>query len=138
MSDLDRFKEAQKTDYPIALAEIRSGRKQSHWIWYIFPQLRSLGRSGMAKYYGIKDLQEAKEYLADEVLRENLLEISRELLNTKTDNARVVMGSPDDLKLRSCMTLFLLADPNESVFQSVLDKFYHGEKDENTLRLLGL
>ncbi len=137
MSDLSRFHEAQKYDYVSALEEIRRGRKTSHWIWYIFPQIKGLGRSPIAEYYAIEDLQEAVDYLQDPVLKSRLTEISEALLSLDSCSPLEVMGSPDDLKLRSCMTLFLEADPDCTVFGRVLDKFYHGEPDEKTLEILG-
>ncbi len=138
MSDLNRFHEAHKNDYASALEEIRRGRKTSHWIWYIFPQIKDLGRSSIAEYYAIQDLQEAVDYLKDPVLGSHLIEISEALLALDSCNPLEVMGGPpDDLKLRSCMTLFLEADPGCEVFRKVLDKFYHGEPDRKTLELLG-
>ena len=134
--NIDRFKQAQEREYDIALAEIRSGRKESHWIWYIFPQLAALGYSDMAKFYGIQDIGEAKAYIQDPILRGRLLEISEALLALSTSDADEVMGSPDDLKLCSCMTLFREASPEEKVFQRVLDKYYNGEADQNTMALL--
>ncbi|MCD8104363.1 MAG: DUF1810 domain-containing protein [Lachnospiraceae bacterium] len=136
MADLSRFHEAQKYDYDIALSEIKNGRKMSCWMWYIFPQLKGLGMSSMARYYGISDLQEAREYMADEKLRSNLLEISGALLELDTDNPTSVMGVPDDMKLCSCMTLFAKAAPDEKVFFAVLDKFFHGEPDQRTLAMI--
>ena len=136
--DLTRFHAAQERDYEIALSEIRAGRKRSHWMWYIFPQLKGLGHSGLADYYGISGIDEAREYLADPVLRRRLVEICTALLSLDGNDARAVMGAPDDLKLRSCMTLFTIADPEETVFKKVLDKFYEGEKDKVTIMLLGL
>ena len=133
--DLSRFIKAQEYDYPTALEEIRAGRKRSHWIWYIFPQHKSLGRSYTAKLYGIEDLGEARAYLANDLLRERLLEISRALLELPNQPVRAIMGSPDDMKLRSCMTLFQLAEPTCDVFQKVLDKFFGGEPDERTIEL---
>ena len=134
--DLSRFLKAQGRDYETALAEIRSGRKRSHWIWYIFPQLKGLGFSTLSYHYGIDDIGEAKAYMEDAVLRERLLEISGALLTLSSSDATAVMGFPDDLKLRSCMTLFREAAPEETVFQHVLDKFFGGRGDEITLRLL--
>ena len=122
--------------YEEALSEIRNGHKDSHWIWYIFPQLKELGISGRARFYGIRDLDEAKEYLAEPTLRARLLEISRALLDLPGNDPRKVMDPPDDLKLRSCMTLFAAADPGCPVFQQVLDKYYNGEPDQRTLSLL--
>lgn len=134
--DLDRFKKAQEQSYRTALAEIRGGRKRSHWIWYIFPQVQGLGFSSMASYYGIRDLEEAKAYLQDPLLRERLLEISGALLELKSSDPSDVMGYPDDMKLRSSMTLFAEADPEEEVFRKVLEKFFGGRKDRNTLDIL--
>ena len=134
--DLNRFRKAQDKDYDLALSEIKAGRKRSHWIWYIFPQLKGLGMSSLAEYYGLQDLDEAKAYLADPVLRERLIEISGALLALDSSDPVSVMGFPDDLKLRSCMTLFSEADPEETVFQKVLNKFYNGRKDERTIQLL--
>lgn len=135
---IERFLKAQENDYETALAEIRAGRKRSHWIWYIFPQLEGLGHSMTAEYYGISGMEEAKEYLAHPVLRQRLVEISRALLELPTNDAYAVMGSPDNLKLRSSMTLFALADPSCTVFKQVLDKFFAGRMDEKTKELLGL
>ncbi len=133
---MKRFLDAQKRDYETALREIRAGRKRSHWIWYIFPQLKELGYSGTAKYYGIRDLAEAKAYLAEPVLRARLIEISEALLALPGNDPNAVMGYPDDLKLRSSMTLFAAADPECPVFRQVLDKYYDGEPDPETLRIL--
>ena len=134
--DLSRFYKAQERDYEIALSEILAGRKQSHWMWYIFPQLKGLGHSGMADYYGINGLDEAAAYLADSVLREHLVRISSALLALETSDPKEVMGSPDDLKLKSCMTLFAAADPDEKVFTKVLEKYYGGETDKRTEMML--
>lgn len=135
--DLERFKKAQKRDFETALSEIRNGRKESHWIWYIFPQLKELGYSSTAKYYGIEDRGEAEAYIKDEVLRERLIEISETILSLDSSNPSEVMGYPDDLKLKSCMTLFSIVAPEIDVFDKVLDKFYSGKKDEKTVELLG-
>lgn len=136
MSNLERFHKAQRYDYKQALEEIRSGRKRTHWIWYIFPQIAGLGFSSTSEYYAIRDLEEAKDYLADPVLREHLEEISGALLELPCSDPSRVMGYPDDLKLRSCMTLFEAADPDCAIYPAVLDKFFGGERDERTLRLL--
>ena len=133
---MKRFLDAQKRDYARALREIRAGHKQSHWIWYIFPQLEELGYSSTAKYYGIRDLEEAKAFLAEPTLRAHLLEICGALLSLDTGDPHAVMGYPDDLKLRSSMTLFREAEPDCQVFQMVLDKYYGGEPDRKTLALL--
>ena len=139
---LERFVKAQEYDYDTALREIRSGRKRSHWMWYIFPQLRGLGFSSTSQYYGIRDLEEAKDYLQHPVLGPRLVEISVALLTLDTDDASAVMGYPDDLKLRSCMTLFELAAfdldaPALSVFSRVLEKYFAGHADRRTRELLG-
>lgn len=136
MYDLNRFKKAQKMDYPIALEEVKSGRKTSHWIWYIFPQLKGLGFSGMSDYYGIDGLDEAKEYLADPLLKSHLIDISEALLNTGGNDPSDIFGYPDDLKVRSSMTLFSIADPSVAVFRKVLEQFYNGREDQGTLRIL--
>ena len=133
--NLSRFHKAQQSSYKTALAEIRSGRKRSHWIWYIFPQIQGLGFSSTAQYYAIENLDEAKAYLADPVLRERLLEISNALLALDSCDPSEVMGYPDDLKLRSSMTLFSLAEPECTVFRDVLDKFYDGQEDSRTIAL---
>ena len=134
---IDRFLKAREGDYGVALREIRAGRKQTQWIWYIFPQLKGLGRSSTSEYYGIRDLDEAREYLAEPVLRMRLLEISEALLTLPSNDAEDVMGFPDNLKLHSSMTLFALAEPSSTVFQRVLDKFFAGEMDEKTVELCG-
>ena len=133
---LDRFLKAQKAFYKEALEEIRQGQKQSHWMWFIFPQIIGLGHSETAQYYSIKNLQEAKDFLDDEVLGANLREISEALLKVDSNNAEEVMGWPDDMKLKSSMTLFLEADPECEVFQKVLHKFFDGKKDQKTLEIL--
>ncbi len=133
---LKRFLDAQQYEYARALQEIRGGRKRSHWIWYIFPQLKELGYSDMAKFYGIRDLAEAKAYLAEPTLRARLIEISEALLKLPENDPNKVMGYPDDLKLRSSMTLFTAADPDCPVFRQVLDKYFDGKPDQRTLDLL--
>lgn len=134
--DLERFLKGQARNYDAALQEIRSGCKRSHWMWYVFPQIRGLGYSSTAQYYAIRDLDEAKAYLQHPILRERLLEISEALLALDTHNASAVFGWPDDLKLRSSMTLFAEAEPECAVFQKVLDQYFQGKKDENTLSIL--
>ena len=136
MYDLSRFLEAQKNSYDTALREIRAGRKRSHWMWYIFPQIRGLGYSAMAQHYAIRDQGEAREYVQHPVLGPRLIEISEALLSLDESDPRRVMGSPDDLKLRSCMTLFQSAAPDQPVFGKVLDKFYGGQPDGRTLEIL--
>ncbi|MBO5557016.1 MAG: DUF1810 domain-containing protein [Oscillospiraceae bacterium] len=136
--DLERFTRAQEQDYARALSEIRSGRKRSHWMWYIFPQLAGLGMSSTSQFYAIDGLEEAAAYLLHPVLGPRLREISGALLDLDTDNPSAVFGWPDDLKLHSCMTLFHRAAPEEAVFPQVLDKYFGGREDSQTLRLLGL
>ncbi len=138
MHDLERFVRAQIGSYETALWEIRRGRKCSHWMWYIFPQIAGLGMSSTAQYYAIQDLQEAEEYLAHPILGPRLREISAALLKLESSDAYAIFGWPDDLKLRSSMTLFSCAAEDEPLFQQVLDKFYAGAPDERTLALLGL
>jgi len=133
---VSRFLEAQRWSYADALREIRAGRKESHWIWFIFPQLKGLGQSYTAEKYGIRDLDEAAEYLSDPTLKARLIEISEALLALPGSDPRAVMDNPDDLKLRSSMTLFAAAAPDIPVFQQVLDKYYHGQPDPKTLALL--
>ena len=134
-SDLSRFVKAQEHDYAQALREIRAGRKRSHWMWYIVPQIQGLGFSSTAQYYAIRDLNEAKAYLAHPVLGPRLKEISEALLELDGLSAHEIFGYPDDLKLRSCMTLFRMADLNCKVFEQVLEKYYDGEPDRRTVEL---
>ncbi|MBX0289501.1 DUF1810 domain-containing protein [Hymenobacter sp. HSC-4F20] len=133
---LQRFLDAQKTAYPAALAEIKRGRKTSHWMWYIFPQIQGLGFSETSRFYGIKDRQEAEEYLQHPVLGPRLVEISQALLALPGTNATAIFGSPDDVKLKSSMTLFSCVPNADPVFEHVLDKFFHGDPDGKTLQLL--
>jgi len=133
---LDRFLYAQQQMYADALAEISSGKKRSHWMWFIFPQLLGLGQSDMAMKYGIQSAEEAQMYLAHPILGKRLIAISKAVLDSTTTNATQLLGSPDDLKLRSCMTLFSELENTNSIFQSVLDKFFSGQKDPKTLSLL--
>ena len=134
---LGRFVSAQEDDYQIALSEIIAGRKRSHWMWYIFPQIQGLGFSQTSRFYALKDLLEAEAFFNHEVLGSRLIRISNELLQLEETDAREIFGSPDDMKLKSSMTLFASLDGADPVFQSVLDKFFNGTKDENTLRIIG-
>ena len=136
--DLDRFVRAQQHDYERALLEIAGGRKRTHWMWYIFPQLDGLGFSSTAKYYGIKSAEEARAYLAHPVLGPRLLECAEAAVAVEGRSAREIFGSPDDVKLRSCATLFACASPPGSVFERLLTKYYAGGRDDKTLRLLGI
>ena len=135
---LDRFLNAQQGDYTAALAEVRRGRKTSHWMWYIFPQIAGLGQSSTARYYSIRDLEEAREYYAHPVLGQRLREISGALLELRGSDPVAVFGGIDSMKLKSSMTLFALAAPDDPLFQQVLDKYYGGERDALTLRILGV
>lgn len=135
--NLNRFIAAQKYSYDIALSEIKAGRKRGHWIWYIFPQLKGLGRSSRAQTFGIEDIDEAKLYLQHPILGSRLIEISSALLRLESNNPTSIMGGfPDDEKLRSCMTLFALISAEGSVFHKVLNKFFDGVPDEKTIALL--
>ncbi len=136
-TSLQRFLSAQQTDYATALAEIKQGRKRSHWMWYIFPQLKGLGFSETSRYYGISGRQEAQAYSNHPVLGNRLVEISTELLRLESSNANAIFGSPDDLKLKSSMTLFAALTNAEPVFRSVLNQYFNGAADAQTLRLLG-
>jgi len=135
--NLQRFLDAQATDYTQALAEVQAGYKRSHWIWYIFPQIQGLGFSETSKYYAIQNLAEAAAYLAHPVLGSRLREISRVLLGLAGSDATRIFSSPDDLKLRSSMTLFATLPGADAVFQQVLDKFFGGRPDGKTLQLIG-
>lgn len=134
---LARFLEAQNHTYLKALSEIKSGKKTSHWMWYVFPQLKGLGKSDTSQFYGIKDLDEAEQYLAHPVLGKHLLDISSALLQIEGKTAFDVFGTPDDLKLRSSMTLFAMAEKNSAVFRAVLDKYFNSTEDSRTLELVG-
>ena len=133
---LERFLTAHQTCFQTALQEIKSGQKRSHWMWFIFPQIAGLGQSETARYYAIEDLEEARAYLEDHTLGKHLIEISEALLQVESKDALAVMGWPDNLKLKSSMTLFAQAKPECKVFQRVLDKFFEGERDQKTIEIL--
>ena len=135
MDGLERFVQAQEGSYARALQEIKNGRKTSHWMWYIFPQLSGLRHSQTARYYAIRDRAEAAAYMAHPVLGSRLLEISSELLKLKSSDAREIMGWPDDLKLKSSMTLFGLVS-REPVFRQVLEQYFGGEEDQYTVQAI--
>jgi len=135
-NNLKRFLDAQQADYETALAEIKNGRKQSHWMWYIFPQIQGLGSTETSKFFAIKSIEEAQEFLEHTVLGSRLLEILNALLNLKENNATAIFGSPDDMKLISSITLFAEVDHAEQVFQKVLDKFFNGKRDNKTLQII--
>ncbi len=137
LHDLERFVDAQVGDYDRALAEIKAGRKRSHWIWYVFPQIDGLGFSSMSKRYAIKSVDEAIAYLAHPVLGPRLVEICESALAVEGKSARDIFGSPDDMKLKSCATLFASVSPQDSVFERLLEKYFQGERDGKTLALIG-
>lgn len=138
INSLDRFLEAQDRMYQTALSEIKKGSKCSHWMWFIFPQLRGLGSSKMSYVFGINGVEEAKEYLNHPVLSSRLIEITEALLTHKDKSALKIMGDIDDMKLKSSMTLFALISEEGSVFQQVLESFYDGEMDYKTVKLLNI
>jgi len=135
--NLSRFIEAQAAAYDTALAELRAGRKRTHWIWFVFPQLRGLGSSANADYYGLSGLNEARAYLAHPILGQRLRQATEALLAQRPLSARAALGELDALKFRSCMTLFACAEPAEPVFGAALESFFAGEPDPRTLQLLG-
>ena len=136
--DLTRFLTAHALDYQSALSELRRGRKVSHWMWYIFPQCRGLGYSSTSRRYAIRSLEEAEAYLAHPVLGQHMRELCETLLSLDTNDAEAVFGPIDAAKLRSSMTLFRLADPQDDIFERVLQKFFDGREDDRTLDILGL
>ena len=137
LHDLNRFVQAQEGVYDRALAEVRAGRKRTHWMWFIYPQLDGLGFSSTARHYAIKSLAEAEAYLQHPLLGPRLIECCEAALSVEGRTAHDIFGTPDDMKLRSCATLFALVSPAGSVFERVLDRFFDGEPDAATLRLLG-
>ena len=135
--DLNRFVDAQKGDYEQALREIRTGRKRSHWMWYIFPQFAGLGFSSTSQHYAIKSIDEAKAYLAHPILGPRLIECAEAAIGIAGRSANDIFGSPDDMKLRSCATLFAAVSPPGSIFERILDKYYGGAGDTRTIGLMG-
>jgi len=133
---MKRFLDAQQSSFETALSEIKRGRKQTHWMWYIFPQIQGLGFSETSKFYAIKDLSEAREYLQHPVLGTRLIQISHALLEGEEKNANKIFGTPDDLKLKYSMTLFASLENTDPVFQGVLNKFFQGKKDEKTIGVI--
>lgn len=136
--NLNRFLQAQQEDFESALTEIRNGKKRTHWMWFIFPQLDGLAFSSTSKFYAIKSIDEAKAYLAHPVLGPRLHECAEAAVGVEERSATAIFGSPDDLKLRSCATLFACVSPPSSVFERLLEKYYEGQRDQKTLRLLGI
>jgi uncharacterized protein (DUF1810 family) len=135
--DLGRFVQAQVDDYDRALAEIKSGRKRTHWMWYVFPQFAGLGFSSTAQFYAIKSVAEVQAYLGHAVLGPRLVACAEAALAVEGKSAHDIFGSPDDLKLRSCATLFAHVAAPGSAFHRLLEKFYDGKRDEKTLALIG-
>lgn len=133
--DLNRFVEAQNEVYPIALKELQEGRKRSHWMWYIFPQLKHLGHSHNAKYYGISGIAEATAYLQHPILGQRLREVTSTILHLSGNDAEAIFGGIDAMKLRSSMTLFDFISSND-IYVSVLDKYFQGVKDHRTVSIL--
>lgn len=133
---LDRFILAQESDYEQALSEIRVGEKRTHWMWFVFPQFRGLGTSATSKHFAIRSVAEALAYLSHPVLGQRLRACCEALLSIQGHSATKVFGTPDDLKLHSCVTLFAAVSPDESLFGQVLDKYFGGQPDEHTLRLI--
>ena len=137
MFELDRFVVAQEPVYENFVAELRAGRKRTHWMWFVFPQLDGLGASAMARRYAISGLAEARAYSGHGVLGPRLVECATLVLGHRGKRVRSIMGSPDDLKLHSSMTLFEVATPDEPAYAAVIDAFYDGRRDDRTLQLLG-
>ena len=136
--DLSRFTKAQEQDFKTAFKEIKNGRKMSHWMWYIFPQIQGLGKSSTSQYYGIKDLNEARAFINDPYLGRNLKKISMALLELEENNAVAIFGKPDDIKLKSCMTLFSCISEDGSIFHKVLEKYFDGRQCKRTVSIIGL
>ncbi|HEY1877210.1 MAG TPA: DUF1810 domain-containing protein [Rhizomicrobium sp.] len=133
---LERFIEAQAPIYAQALGELRAGQKQSHWMWFIFPQVAGLGQSPTSRAYAIQSLDEARAYLAHPVLGSRLRECCQVLMNLRAKSANDIFGSIDAMKLRSCLTLFAEAAPEEVLFYNLLEKYFDGDTDEATLEIL--
>ena len=136
--ELQRFVDAQEEVYDQVRDELRAGRKASHWMWFVFPQLRGLGQSPMAHWYGITSLDEARAYLAHPLLGPRLRECTRLVLRVEGRPIRAIFGTPDDLKFRSCVTLFGFAAPDEDVFAEALDHYFGGEPDPRTVAMVGI
>ena len=133
---LERFVKAQTNTYEVAMSEIKNGRKHTHWMWFIFPQLRGLGMSSISRYYGLENFDEANAYLAHPVLSGRLYEICSELLKHKDKTALEIFGDIDEMKLKSSMTLFALTNEDYTIFDEVLEHFFGGEMDEVTVKLI--
>ena len=136
MIDLQIFVQAQEDIYEQALAELKNGSKESHWMWFVFPQIAGLGNSEMARKYAIPNLADAKAYLSHDLLGSRLRECTEAVLAVEGRTAHEILGSPDDVKLKSCMTLFEVADGPDSIFSSILEKYFEGQRDERSLMIL--
>lgn len=134
--DIERFVYAQEKKFDVALEEIKNGKKESHWMWFIFPQILGLGESDTSIFYSLSGIGEAKLYLEHQVLGPRLVQITKELLSLETDDPVEIFGEVDSLKLNSCMTLFDCVSSGNNIFYQVIDKFYDGKKDQKTLQLI--
>ena len=136
INSLDRFVKAQTNTYEVAMNEVKKGKKRTHWMWFIFPQLRGLGVSSISRYYGLENFDEAKAYLAHPMLSGRLYELCGELLKHKDKTALEIFGDIDEMKLKSSMTLFALTSEDYTIFDEVLESFFGGEMDEVTVKLI--
>ena len=135
--DVNRFVKAHDKSYENALQEIKNGRKKSHWMWYIFPQIQGLGMSETSIFYAIRNIEEARAYMDDKILRSHMLEICEALVGLEESDASRIFGYPDYMKLHSSMTLFCESNPEYEVFQKILNKFFDGGRDEKTMGMIG-
>lgn len=136
MIDLQIFVQAQENIYEQALAELKNGSKESHWMWFVFPQIAGLGNSATTRKYAVPNLADAKAYLSHDLLGSRLRECTEAVLAVEGRSAYEILGSPDDMKLKSCMTLFELADGPDSIFSDILEKYFEGQRDERSLTIL--
>lgn len=134
--NVQRFVEAQQVNFDTALSELKAGKKTSHWMWYIFPQIKGLGKSEISKYYAIQNIEEARAYLNNEYLSHNMNELLDVLLKQNTSNPTDIFGKPDDMNLKSSMTLFALADKNNEKYKKVLEKYFSGDFDKRTINII--
>ena len=134
--NFDRFLTAQEQVYTTVLKELQNGRKETHWMWYVFPQLKQLGYSSASQFYGLSDINEARAYLKHPILKQRLEECLEVLLAGQISNPTRIFGHPDDLKFHSCLTLFLLADPENIILKKALEKFYGGIGDFETEKIV--
>jgi uncharacterized protein (DUF1810 family) len=133
---LERFLVAQETSYETALSEIKNGQKESHWMWYIFPQIAGLGNSELSKYYSIRDIEEASDYVRHPILGSRLLRICTVLADFENKDVNSIFGFPDNLKLQSCLTLFSMLEISPPIFGYLLEKYFNGQKDEYTFKII--